>query len=389
MSGHKALSRFLVDVQCLQTADIERGIPRWTNNFIRSVERIRPGSVIPLFNQDLPISEGLKSLENDFELRANAPSCLDGLDDDPLAYVSMSIYEPVRPISRLLPKFVPNANIPVIAVMHDLVPHLFPDLYGYSDFDRRLNRARESLFRGADGFLCNSLNTAKDTIDCLGVNAHRVHVVGSGIEAIFSQQIPDPALLSRLGVKSSFVLTVGRADPRKQTLRLIEAYSQLPHSLRNSHSLVIACRLDEKTEAVWRTRIEQLGLHPDQVLLTGLVTDDELRALYSAAELFVEPSLYEGFGFPAAEAAACGSVAITADSSSLPEVLDDSSALFSASDLDDMVRLMVVGLSDESFREARLKRNSNILRRHNWGDVAARAIKVMDSVARVATTHSA
>lgn len=387
MSENSSSPRVLVDVQCLQTADIERGIPRWTYNFIRSVERIRPGSVVPLFNQDLPVSQGLRSLENFFKLQSNTPACLDELAGEPLVYVCMSIYEPVRPLSRLLPEFIPAANIPVLAVMHDLVPHLFSDLYRYSDFDRRLNRARESLFCGADGFLCNSINTASDTIKCLGVEPSRTHVVGSGVESSFSQQIPDATLLTRLGVKGSFILTVGRADPRKQTIRLIEAYSRLPKSLKSSHSLVIACRLDEETETVWRATIAELGIDRDQVLLTGLVTDAELRALYSATELFVEPSLYEGFGFPAAEAAACGAVAITADTSSLPEVLDDPSALFDSSDLDDMVRLIVTGLTDPLFRTERLRRNSDILKRHNWDDVASRAIMAMDGVARAARTR--
>jgi glycosyltransferase involved in cell wall biosynthesis len=374
--------RLLVDVQCLQTADFERGIPRWTVNFLNAFGQLNPGVTTALFNPDLDHTEALDFLRQRLAVSSNEPSSLAQLNGHRLVYLTMSIYEPVRPLDRLLPAYVAASDIPVTAVIHDFVPHLFPDLYSYSNLDRRLNQARESLFRGADALLCNSKSTARDAVACLGASPKTVHVVGSGIDERFHPGSVPSSKLGELGVDRDFIMAVGRSDPRKQTVKLIEAYAELPKDLRAQFCLVIACRVDDHTRAVWNTKAEQLGLTPGDLIITGFVTDEMLIALYRSTALFIESSLYEGFGFPAAEAAACGAVALTTSGSSLPEVLDDPAAVFSSSDPTSWSELIEVALTDKDFRAQRLARNRDIATRHDWRLVALRADAIFEKVAR-------
>jgi glycosyltransferase involved in cell wall biosynthesis len=181
---------------------------------------------------------------------------------------------------------------------------------------------------------------------------------------------------------------VGRADPRKQTGKLIEAFASLPLALRDSLSLVVACRVSEEILEHWHSIGRSFGLGSDKLKIVGLVSDDDLRLLYSTTSLFVEPSIYEGFGLPAAEAAACGAVTITSNVSSLPEVLADPHAVFDPRDTSSLVSLMTKALTDQEFRQQRLASNSDIANRHSWVDVATRSLRVFSSVARQASLLS-
>jgi glycosyltransferase involved in cell wall biosynthesis len=155
---------------------------------------------------------------------------------------------------------------------------------------------------------------------------------------------------------------------------LIEAFAQLAPDLRQQHQLVIACRISEQTRDEWCALAARLGLPEGSLILTGLVSDDDLRALYSSCNLFVEPSEYEGFGFPAAEAASCGAVVLVSRSSSLVEILELDEATFDTHSVAAIVSAMERGLTDGEFRARNLAAGAEVPVRHNWADVADRAI---------------
>nr|WP_223217215.1 glycosyltransferase family 1 protein [Rhizobium cauense] len=124
--------------------------------------------------------------------------------------------------------------------------------------------------------------------------------------------------LSRLGIAGPYILFVGTLEPRKNLLRLLQAYASLPESTRQQYLLVLAGGQG------WRLRdlrgcIEDLQIEPF-VRLTGYVSDCDLSLLYSHARFLAMPSLYEGFGFPIIEANAMGVPVLTSSSSSMPEV---------------------------------------------------------------------
>jgi glycosyltransferase involved in cell wall biosynthesis len=147
--------------------------------------------------------------------------------------------------------------------------------------------------------------------------------------------------------------------------------------------LVISCTVTDETRQRWLAHAESQGLELSEVVITGTVSDHELRDLYSMCNLFVEPSLYEGFGYPPAEAAACGAVVITSNTSSLPEVLKDPDSTFDPTNRKQFTQKMHDALEDVTFRSVNRARSKDALLEHTWKSACDRAVEAFARVARI------
>jgi glycosyltransferase involved in cell wall biosynthesis len=152
---------------------------------------------------------------------------------------------------------------------------------------------------------------------------------------------------ARRGLPERMVLFVGTLEPRKNLPLLLEAYARLRQT-GCTHTLVVAGGKGWYYQAIEAT-VERLGLR-DAVLFPGFVPDEELPLWYNAAELFVYPSLYEGFGLPPLEAMACGTPVITSNAASLPEVVGDAGVVVDAHDVTALARAMADLLGDAERR---------------------------------------
>jgi glycosyltransferase involved in cell wall biosynthesis len=215
--------------------------------------------------------------------------------------------------------FAPSHVVPFLApgrtlmVVHDLAFERHPGAYGRQAlaYLRLTTRWAE---RRCPLLLTVSRATACDLVELHGVRPERLRVVPpGGGEAPACPPSPGAARarLAELGVERPFVLHVGRVEPRKNQLAALAAVERLPDLL-----LVCAGGVADRTMA------GRLG-ESARARLLGRVTDADLEALYSAAEAFVFPSLYEGFGIPVLEAMRRGVPVVTAAVSSLPEVAGD------------------------------------------------------------------
>ncbi|MBI3664970.1 MAG: glycosyltransferase family 4 protein [Acidobacteria bacterium] len=183
-----------------------------------------------------------------------------------------------------------------------------------------------------------------------------------------------------LGIDRPFLLTVGDLQPRKNQLGLIRAYCELVRSHPQlPHLLVLAGKETWFTPRI-RGEVRRSGL-AERIRLTGFVGEEDLAALYSAADLFVFPSYYEGFGLPVIEAMACGRAVICSNTSSLPEVADAAAILVDPGSTAEIVRAMRDVLLDAELRE-RLERHSvQRARLFNWRETARRTLEVYYTVA--------
>ena len=371
----------LVDLQPLQGKDPERGIPRWIHQFTIHL-RDQGVRVVGLVNPNLPpIDAGISHCFN--AVGPNSRGFVRSqVAEESAVYICSSPFEPIRPVRHLLPLHIVDSGIPVATVMYDLVLYLFPDFYQVRDGDRQTYQARKTLFETSDAFLCISESTQQDVCRAWNVDPKQVHHIGTGVDQAFEPTSLSDEFRRKHGIASRFVFCVGRDDPRKQTPLLIEAFGQLDASLRDGLQLVVTCRLAGDTETRWRRIARDAGLKDDDLVLTGIVTDEELRGLYTECELFVEPSLYEGFGFPAAEAAACGAVVITSNSSSLPEILDFPPSMFDASSSTSITKAMIQALTDSEFRSSNRAAGSKVRVRHSWDLVAKRSCTILSKLAR-------
>jgi glycosyltransferase involved in cell wall biosynthesis len=294
------------------------------------------------------------------------------------------------------------ATCPTVITVHDLSFIRFPELF--RPFNRYyLTLVTRAAARRAACVIAVSESTRQDVIALCGVPGERVVVVPNGVTEAFCPAAPAAVaeFRRRKGLPERFILFLGTLEPRKNLLRLIDAYALWRHTsgtdvgaapCRRSPSggaypladqpadtlppvkLVIAGAKGWFYEQIF-ARVADLGL-ADDVLFPGFVPEEELPWWYGAAGLFVYPSLFEGFGLPVLEALACGTPVITSTASSLPEVAGDAALLVDPEDTaalaDAIGRLLAEPALAARLREAGPRQAA----RFSWPGTAAATIAV-------------
>ena len=180
-------------------------------------------------------------------------------------------------------------------------------------------------------------------------------------------------------ISGGFVLYSGGFDERKNVALILAAYGMLREELRHHYPLVLAGTVSSSQRQEYERVARCHGLNKADVVFTGFLPEEDLIAAYANCSLFVFPSLHEGFGLPALEAMACGAPVIAADSSSLPEVVGLSEALFDPLSPGSLSELMDKALTDQDF-EASLRENAATkAAQFSWKKSATLALETLRS----------
>jgi alpha-1,3-rhamnosyl/mannosyltransferase len=206
----------------------------------------------------------------------------------------------------------PPRRARLTATIHDMTCWMMPELHAAANL--RADRNFEGILRRADGLIAVSESTKRDAVRVLGLRPEKIAVIHSGIAAPFfdvSGEAID-AVRARYSLKRPFVLFIGTIEPRKNIDMLLDAYEALPAPVRQEFELVVAGPMGwASAETAARVR---------RVRYLGYVPEPDIAPLTAAATVFAYPSLYEGFGFPVAQAMAAGTPVIASNVSSLPEI---------------------------------------------------------------------
>jgi glycosyltransferase involved in cell wall biosynthesis len=277
-----------------------------------------------------------------------------------------------------------------VITMHDLTALLFPE---YHTARNRELQERKHRFaqEEADVVIAVSEATRRDVVAELNIPAERVHVVHEGVDPAMCP-IEDSGLLKRalapFGLNpGGYVLHVGTIEPRKNLVRLVEAYDlarrMAPCAIPK---LALVGAKGWLFEEVFE-RVAALGLQ-DHVFLTGRVGRDLLPSVYNGAVLFVYPSLYEGFGLPVLEAMACGVPVVASDVSSLPEIVGHAGVLVDPLDVEELATAIADLLGDEGRRLALCEAGLARARHFSWQRAARETLAVYQSRGSGATLCS-
>ncbi len=266
-----------------------------------------------------------------------------------------------------------------VVTVHDLAYLKFPERFSPA---RRLFY-RMAMVRGARRaahVIADSESTRQDLIELGGIPSDRVTVVYLGVDETFGP-VDNPETLAHVREKyvlpDRFFLFLGTIEPRKNVACLVEAYAQLAPAL--DIDLVIAGRRGWKFGALFR-QIEAAGL-TERVWLPGRIDDNDLPAVYSCADAFVWPTLYEGFGLPPLEAMACGTPVISSDIGVIEEVLGDAAMLVDPASPDQVADAMRRVAASEELRENLAKRGVERARLFRWERTAEQTLAVFQRVA--------
>jgi glycosyltransferase involved in cell wall biosynthesis len=212
----------------------------------------------------------------------------------------------------------------------------------------------------ADHIITVSEASKKDMVEYYHIDPDKISVIDEAPREEFRLLDRDECqerLAAKYGIRDSYLLYVGRINARKNLLRLVEAYSRLRRK-GVTQKLVIVGKPDWQGEQVVE-KVKDLGLESD-IIFTGYVDWDDVPAFYNAADLFVFPSICEGFGAPVVEAMACGVPVATSAGSALEEVAGGAAVLFDPLSVDSIANAMASVLSDpdlaRSLRDKGLRR---------------------------------
>ncbi len=240
-------------------------------------------------------------------------------------------------------------SVPMVVTLHDASLWLYPQYH----YLRRLLAMRPLIpwvVRRARAVITVSESARRDLIRVLGLPRSKVHVVYEAPASCFRPLPPgrwQARLRARYGLPARYVLYVGTIEPRKNLVRLIRAMALLHTNYRLDCGLVVVGPRGWKDRVVFET-VARLGL-TDQVRFLGYVPTEDVCALYNLADVFVFPSLYEGFGLPVLEAMACGAPVVTSRVGALAEVAGGAAALVDPRDETHIAAALARVLTDGTY----------------------------------------
>jgi glycosyltransferase involved in cell wall biosynthesis len=267
---------------------------------------------------------------------------------------------------------------PAVVTVYDLSFLRFPE--GFRPLNRLYLRKFTSWsVRRAHRVIAISNSTRQDVVRLLGKPAGQVDVVRCGVDRRFHprERTAVAAFRHRKGLPRRFILFLGTLEPRKNVVSLLEAYAQLvAHDGGSWPALVIAGAKGWFYQEIFAA-VERLNL-ADRVLFPGYVPEEEKPWWYNAAELFVYPSLFEGFGLPPLEAMACGTPVIVSNSSSLPEVVGDAGVKVPPGDVMALAEAMAAILHDPVARADWRERGLGQAAGFSWQAAARQTVRVYE-----------
>lgn len=290
--------------------------------------------------------------------------------------------------------FIPAHTLPVIrrlnlktvVTIHDLGAQFLP---GFHTTPQKfyLTASTKYAVKTATAIIAVSVATKKDLVEKFGADSAKIFVVYEGVNRkkfqISNDKFQIKKILKKYKIQKPYILFVGTVQPRKNLVRLIEAFSRIIHNTKyNIHNfrLVIAGKLgwlyDDILLAPKKFKIEK------KVKFLNYIKDSDLSAIYSQAEVFVMPSLVEGFGLPILESFAAGVPVASSDSSSLPEVAGNAALYFDPENTKDMEKAITKVLTNAKLRDELVEKGKKQVEKFSWEKCAEETLKILERTAK-------
>jgi len=235
----------------------------------------------------------------------------------------------------------------------------------------------------ADMIITISESAKKDLINSLGLPEDKIKVIYCGIDEAYqpTQNLKSiEATRKKFNLPEKFILNVSTLVPTKNLPTLFKAFALFKSSTSLSHRLVIVGGKGWKYKEILKA-VTQLGLEKD-IIFTGYVPREDLINIYNAADLFVYPSFYEGFGLPPLEAMACGTPVIASNVSSIPEVVGEAGILLNPFDIAGIAEAIEKVIRDDDLRREMVEKGITQAQKFSWRQNASETKKIYERLVK-------
>lgn len=262
--------------------------------------------------------------------------------------------------------FIPfNRPCPVVCTIHDICFEHYKDIFTKKEYIRQKLLIPYAAKHSQYVFTVSN-HAKKDIEDHYNIDSKNVIVTYNAVNESYrimsEKELDKNELYLKFGIKNDYILSVCNLQPRKNLVRLIQAYKKLKGEKGGQEQLVIVGKKAWMFNDILKEALDGAS----DIIFTDYVDSVDLVRLYNAAKLFVYPSFFEGFGIPPLEAMACGTPVVVANATSLPEVVGDAGIYFDPFNVDDIKEAIKKMLTDEKLREESVLKNPEQVRKFTW-----------------------
>ena len=269
-----------------------------------------------------------------------------------------------------------------IATIHDLIPYIMPETVGRGYLTKFISQMPQ-IISSIDMIITVSEWSKRDIMRVFDVPEDKIAVTYLAADDMFvpmDKSLAVSFLKEKYDIDKNFILYLGGFSPRKNVKSILVAFSMIYKNLSLDYKVVIIG--SSKDDHQFLNKLAQsLGIG-DKVVFAGYVPYEDLPYFYNASDVFVYPSLYEGFGLPTLEAMCCGTPTITSNVSSLPEVIGDGALMINPFDTEELGKAMAQVLEDNSIKADLINRGFERSSNFNWRKTALETLKIYENVYR-------
>lgn len=276
-----------------------------------------------------------------------------------------------------------NKNCRFIITLHDVIPYRMPETVS-NRYLKIFSEYIPKIVPLCDGIITVSNFSKKDIVKSFNFPENKIYVTHLASEDIYKpmdKRISRYVARKYYSITEDYILYVGGFSPRKNILGLIDSFSKLITSYKKPLFLVIAGKKGESYN-IYKERTEKLNIS-DKVLFPGFISIEHLPYIYNAANLFVYPSFYEGFGLPPIEAMACGIPVITSNTTSLPEVVGKGALLINPLNKTNLCEAMLEVLSDNNLKNKLISSGIKRASELSWKKTIKNTINIYNKIMNI------
>ncbi|MDF2505631.1 glycosyltransferase family 1 protein [Clostridium sp.] len=281
-----------------------------------------------------------------------------------------------------------NLNCLKIVTIHDLIPYIMPETVG-NGYLLKFLRDMPRIIDESNAIITVSEYSKKDILRFFPINPDKIFVTPLAADSMYKPLDKDQCkkyLSNKYNIKSPYILYLGGFSSRKNVSGLIKAYEKVSNEIKEDIKLVICGSKKDDVENLMKIKLHSKV--EENIIFTGFIPNEDLPIFYNSCEVFVYPSLYEGFGLPPLEAMNCGAPVITSNTTSIPEVVADSAILIDPINTDMLADELYKVLTNEVIRKNLSNKGLKRSLEFSWLKTAKNTLKVYENVYKTSQISS-